>query len=214
MAAQNIFLVGLMAVGKTTIGRLLADAINWHFVDSDHVIEERAGADIPWIFDVEGEAGFRDREQAVIAELSQSSGLVLATGGGAVLRIENRQALAANGVVVHLDSSLEHLVARTRKDKNRPLLNPQGGRRANQLGNDKGNHQGNDAGAFKKSLPAAEDADLPSVPSMRETLKRLQCERGPLYTEIADYRFTTDSSSPKVLARHIEQQLRNDGVLG
>ncbi|MCL4160618.1 UNVERIFIED_CONTAM: hypothetical protein GTU68_043364 [Idotea baltica] len=175
MAAQNIFLVGLMAVGKTTIGRLLADAINWHFVDSDHVIEERAGADIPWIFDVEGEAGFRDREQAVISELSQSSGLVLATGGGAVLRIENRQALAANGVVVHLDSSLEHLVARTRKDKNRPLLNPKG---------------------------------------MRETLQRLQCERGPLYTEIADYRFTTDSSSPKVLARHIEQQLRNDGILG
>lgn len=206
MAAQNIFLVGLMAVGKTTIGRLLADAINWHFVDSDHVIEERAGADIPWIFDVEGEAGFRDREQAVISELSQSSGLVLATGGGAVLRIENRQALAANGVVVHLDSSLEHLVARTRKDKNRPLLNPKGGRR--------GQHKGSATGAVKKSLPPTEATELPSVPSMRETLQRLQCERGPLYTEIADYRFTTDSSSPKVLARHIEQQLRNDGILG
>lgn len=206
MAAQNIFLVGLMAVGKTTIGRLLADAINWQFVDSDHVIEERAGADIPWIFDVEGEVGFRDREQAVIAELSQTSGLVLATGGGAVLRVENRQALATNGVVVHLDSSLDHLVARTRKDKNRPLLNPKGGRR--------GNHKGSAAGAAKKVRPAAEAAEQPSVPSMRETLQRLQCERGPLYTEIADYRFTTDSSSPKVLARHIEQQLRNDGVLG
>ncbi len=206
MAAQNIFLVGLMAVGKTTIGRLLADAIHWHFVDSDHVIEERAGADIPWIFDVEGEAGFRDREQSVIAELSQSSGLVLATGGGAVLRVENRQMLAANGVVVHLDSSLEHLVARTRKDKNRPLLNPKGGPK----GGHRGNHKGSATDGVKKSLPATEASE----PSMRETLQRLQCERGPLYTEIADYRFTTDSSSPKVLARHIEQQLRNDGILG
>lgn len=186
MAAQNIFLVGLMAVGKTTIGRLLADAIHWQFVDSDHVIEERAGADIPWIFDVEGEAGFRDREQAVIADLSRNSGLVLATGGGAVLRIENRQALASKGVVIHLDSSLAHLLERTRKDKSRPLLNPSKNRQAD---------------------PGVKPA------TMRETLQRLRCERGPLYAEIADYRFTTDNSSPKALARHIEQQLRGDGVL-
>jgi len=197
MAAQNIFLIGLMAVGKTTIGRLLADAIHWQFLDSDHVIEDRAGADIPWIFDVEGEVGFRDREQAVIAELSQNSGQVLATGGGAVLRSENRQALAANGVVVHLDSSLTHLLARTRKDKNRPLLNPKTNRKAEPSGS-----------------TAKTPGDVQPVPTMRETLQRLQCERGPLYAEIADYRFTTDSSSPKALAKHIEQKLRADGVFG
>lgn len=204
MAAQNIFLVGLMAVGKTTIGRLLADAIQWRFLDSDHVIEERAGADIPWIFDVEGEVGFRDREQAVIAELSQGSGLVLATGGGAVLRLENRQALAANGVVIHLDSSLGHLLERTRKDKNRPLLNPKPHLKT----------KSNMPPAAQSSVASNEAAsDLPPVPTMRETLQRLQCERGALYTEIADYRFTTDSSSPRALARHIEQRLRSDGML-
>lgn len=202
MAAQNIFLVGLMAVGKTTIGRLLADAINWQFVDSDHVIEERAGADIPWIFDVEGEVGFRDREQAVIAELSHNHGLVLATGGGAVLRMENRQALASNGVVIHLDSSLAHLLERTRRDKKRPLLNP------------KANPDLKTNPALKRHTNSGEvSGSPPLVPTMRETLQRLQCERGPLYAEIADYRFTTDNSSPKVLARHIEQRLRSDGVL-
>lgn len=200
MAAQNIILVGLMAVGKTTIGRLLADAINWQFVDSDHVIEERAGADIPWIFDVEGEVGFRDREQAVISELSQSDGLVLATGGGAVLRIENRQALAGNGVVIHLDSSLAHLLERTRKDTKRPMLNPK-------------RHLKTNSALKRRSNTSASVGDLTPVATMRETLQRLQCERGPLYTEIADYRFTTDSSSPKALARHIEQRLRDDGVL-
>jgi len=97
MATQNIILIGLMAVGKTTIGRLLADTLGWQFFDTDHEIESRAGADIPWIFDVEGEAGFRDREQAVIAELTKCRGIVLATGGGAVLRAENRRQLAARG---------------------------------------------------------------------------------------------------------------------
>ena len=122
MHSQNLFLIGLMAVGKTTIGRLLAQALDMAFKDSDREIEERAGADLGWIFDVEGEQGFRDREVQVIDDLTQSSGLVLATGGGAVLRAENRLALASRGVVVHLDSPIERLVERTMKDTKRPLL--------------------------------------------------------------------------------------------
>ncbi len=118
----RVFLVGPMGAGKTTIGRLLAQALRLDFVDSDLVVEERAGADIPWIFDVEGEAGFRDREAKVIADLSQRNSIVLATGGGAVLRPENRQALAARGDVVYLYASLERQVERTARDRNRPLL--------------------------------------------------------------------------------------------
>lgn len=119
---QNIFLVGLMAVGKSTVGRVLAQALGAEFFDTDHVIEERAGADIAWIFDVEGEQGFRDREEHIIEEFTQRRGIVLATGGGVVLRAANRKALAARGVVVHLDSPLERLVERTQRDKKRPLL--------------------------------------------------------------------------------------------
>ena len=100
----NIFLVGLMAVGKTTIGRLLANALHMHFYDSDHEIE------------------FRDREEQVIDDLSCRQNIVLATGGGAVLREANRQHLAARGVVIHLDSPIDRLVERTSKDRKRPLL--------------------------------------------------------------------------------------------
>ena len=174
MGNQNIFLVGLMAVGKSTVGRLLAQALGAEFFDADHVIEERAGADIAWIFDVEGEQGFRDREEHVIEELAQRQGIVLATGGGVVLRACNRKILAARGVVVHLDSPLERLVERTQRDKKRPLL--QQGR-------------------------------------ARETLARLQADRAPLYDEIADYRFVTDRQGPKVLARIIENKLREDGAI-
>ena len=111
-----------MAVGKSTIGRLLADSLGREFFDSDHVIEERAGAPVAWIFDVEGESGFRDREQAVIDELTQKEGIVLATGGGAVLRPANRSMLAGRGCVVHLDSSVDRLVERTCRDRKRPIL--------------------------------------------------------------------------------------------
>ena len=122
MHEQNIFLVGLMAVGKSTVGRQLAAALDRPFFDSDHEIEKRAGAEIAWIFDVEGEVGFRDREEQVIDDLSQMQSIVMATGGGAVLREVNRQNLASRGMVFHLDSSLEKLYARTHKDKKRPLL--------------------------------------------------------------------------------------------
>jgi len=119
---QNLILVGPMGAGKSTIGRLLAKELRIPFRDSDKEIEVRTGADIPWIFDVEGEQGFRDREQAVIADLSQDEGVVLATGGGAVMRPENRAALRAGGRVVYLHASIEQQIGRTAKDRNRPLL--------------------------------------------------------------------------------------------
>lgn len=94
---QNVILVGPMGAGKSTIGRLLAKELRLHFKDSDKEIEQRTGADIPWIFDVEGEQGFREREQSMVVELCELDGVVIATGGGVVLRPENRQALRDGG---------------------------------------------------------------------------------------------------------------------
>jgi shikimate kinase len=120
--ADNIFLIGPMGAGKTTIGRHLAQALHRTFVDVDHEIEGRTGVSIPTIFDIEGEAGFRAREAQAIADLVQGHDLVLATGGGAVLREDNRAALKAHGTVVYLRADLETLFERTRRDRNRPLL--------------------------------------------------------------------------------------------
>jgi shikimate kinase len=111
-----------MGAGKSTIGRLLAKELRLSFKDSDKEIEQRTGANIPWIFDVEGEAGFREREQAMLAELCLTDGIVLATGGGAVLRPENRQALSSGGRVVYLHASVAQQLERTSRDRNRPLL--------------------------------------------------------------------------------------------
>lgn len=111
-----------MGVGKTTIGRKLAKALKLEFVDSDQEIELRTGADIPWIFDIEGEAGFRKREREVIRDLTRRDGIVLATGGGAVLDKRNRRRLAEHGIVVYLRADIERLLARTARDKSRPLL--------------------------------------------------------------------------------------------
>jgi shikimate kinase len=111
-----------MGAGKTTIGRLLAQELCLPFKDSDREIEERTGADIPWIFDVEGEEGFRSRETSALEALSQQSDMVLATGGGIVMRAENRTVLAARGIVVYLATSVEQQVLRTSKDRKRPLL--------------------------------------------------------------------------------------------
>ena len=119
---RNVFLIGPMGAGKSTIGRLLAREIGYPFKDSDREIEARTGADIPWIFDVEGEEGFREREEAMIAELVDEDGIVLATGGGVVMREANRKALAANGLVVYLRTSVEQQLQRTAKDRQRPLL--------------------------------------------------------------------------------------------
>ncbi len=111
-----------MGAGKSTIGRLLAKELRVPFKDSDKEIEQRTGANIPWIFDVEGEAGFREREQAVIVELCEQEGMVLATGGGAVMRPENRAALRQGGRVVYLHATVEQQIDRTSRDRNRPLL--------------------------------------------------------------------------------------------
>lgn len=119
---RNVILVGPMGAGKSTIGRQVANLLHYEFVDSDQEIEARTGADIPWIFDVEGEDGFRRREENMIDELTERQGIVLATGGGAVLREANRRAMNARGVVVYLQASIEQQLARTARDRNRPLL--------------------------------------------------------------------------------------------
>ncbi|MDX1733446.1 MAG: shikimate kinase AroK [Halioglobus sp.] len=124
-ALHRVFLVGPMGAGKTTIGKHLAQHLKLRFVDSDAEIEARTGADIPWIFDVEGEEGFRDREQQVVAEMTEWDNIVLATGGGVVLRPENRTALAGRGFVIYLYASVDEQVRRTQRDRRRPLL--QGG---------------------------------------------------------------------------------------
>lgn len=122
MIPERIVLVGPMGAGKSTIGRLLAKELGYRFLDSDKVIEERCGANIPWIFDVEGEAGFRRRETAILEELAHESRVVVATGGGAVVREENRDYLREGALVIYLRTSLEQQYDRTRRDRNRPLL--------------------------------------------------------------------------------------------
>ncbi|NKC15758.1 MAG: shikimate kinase AroK [Gammaproteobacteria bacterium] len=120
---ENIFLVGSMGAGKSTIGKQLAKSLRKDFVDSDNEIERRTGVDISYIFDLEGEEGFRRREQQVINELTQGRDTVLATGGGAILSAENRACLVARGFIVYLYAPLDLLVERTSRDRNRPLLN-------------------------------------------------------------------------------------------
>jgi shikimate kinase len=118
----NIFLIGMMGAGKTTIGRQLARRYKKRFLDSDHEIEARTGVGIPVIFDIEGESGFRLREAAMIDELTREAGVVLATGGGAVLNADNRRFLQSRGIVVYLRVLPGFLFERTSHDKNRPLL--------------------------------------------------------------------------------------------
>lgn len=119
---RNIILVGLMGAGKTTVGRALAKKLQRRFIDSDHEIEARTGASIPLIFEIEGEEGFRQREAEVIRDLASQPGIVLATGGGAILRPENRAALKAGGIVIYLRASISSILQRTSHDKSRPLL--------------------------------------------------------------------------------------------
>jgi len=121
-AAESLFLIGPMGAGKTTIGRYLGKRFEREFVDLDAEIEARCGADIRWIFDVEGEQGFRDRETALLREMVARPGLVVATGGGVVLRAENRELLRGAGLVIYLAVSPRELYERTRNDQHRPLL--------------------------------------------------------------------------------------------
>lgn len=121
-SSGNLFLVGPMGAGKSTIGRRLAQELGREFADSDKEIEQRTGASISWIFEKEGEAGFREREKAMIDELTRKSGIVLATGGGAVLDADNRRCFQERGFVIYLCTSVEEQLRRTRRDSNRPLL--------------------------------------------------------------------------------------------
>ncbi|OSI16077.1 shikimate kinase [Neisseria dentiae] len=120
--AGNLFLIGLMGAGKTTLGKHIAQILNRPFYDSDQEICKRTGVSIPTIFELEGEQGFRDREAAMIDELTALDNIVLATGGGAVMREENHRRLRERGTVVYLHACPDVLLERTRCDTNRPLL--------------------------------------------------------------------------------------------
>lgn len=121
-AVNRLFLVGPMGAGKTTIGKMLADELGLEFADVDREIESRSGVDIPWIFDKEGEAGFRLRETAALKELSALDGVLISTGGGAVIAAENRRLMSERGIVIYLHTSVDEQVRRTSRDRKRPLL--------------------------------------------------------------------------------------------
>jgi shikimate kinase len=120
---RSIFLVGPMGSGKSAVGKQLARQLGYRFIDSDTVIEQRTGVDIPYIFDREGETGFRAREREVVADLTLQDSIVLATGGGAVLADENRALLSHRGIVVYLHTSVDRQAERTQHSRQRPLLN-------------------------------------------------------------------------------------------
>ena len=119
---KNIYLIGLMGSGKTTLGKILSKKLDKHFYDSDHVIEEKLGVDVPMIFEYEGEAGFREREKDSLKELVSKKNIVLATGGGIILSKSNRDLLSENGIVIYLKSNQKELIKRMKNDKTRPLL--------------------------------------------------------------------------------------------
>lgn len=120
---DNLFLIGPMGAGKSTVGRYLANKLKMKFYDSDQEIEKRTGVDINWVFDVEGEEGFRRRESRIIYELTNKKGIVLATGGGSIISSVNRKYLSVRGIVIYLNVTIQKQLIRTRKSNNRPLLN-------------------------------------------------------------------------------------------
>lgn len=122
LSARPLMLVGMMGAGKTTIGRQLARLLDRQFIDLDHELEARCGVRVSLIFDIEGEDGFRKRETALLDEITQRPGIVLATGGGAVLAAENRRFLKERGTVIYLRASADELYRRVARDRNRPLL--------------------------------------------------------------------------------------------
>ena len=167
--APNLVLVGPMGAGKSSLGRRVAAKLGLEFVDADRVLEQRAGADIPLIFELEGEPAFRAREEALLSELLDGAGRVIATGGGAVLSPATRERLRARGFVVHVRIDIEQQLARLERDHSRPLL-AQGDR--------------------------------------RETLSRMAALRDPLYAEVADLVFQSDSLAVDEAARRLAQALR------
>ena len=119
---NNIFLVGLMGSGKTTIGKIIAKKLNYKFIDSDALIEEKTGVKVPLIFEYEGESGFRKRETKILSEIIKMNSIVLATGGGIILSKTNRQLISESSVVIYLNATIKELVKRLANDKNRPLI--------------------------------------------------------------------------------------------
>jgi shikimate kinase len=122
MGRGNIFLVGMMGAGKTTLGRALAQRLRLHFVDTDRIMVDRTGVPVTTIFEIEGEEGFRKRESAALAEVAQADSQVVATGGGSILACENRELMRQRGTVIYLRAQVESLWERTRHDTSRPLL--------------------------------------------------------------------------------------------
>lgn len=122
MFEKNIFLIGPMGAGKSTIGRQLAQHLNMDFYDSDQEIEKRTGANIAWVFDIEGELGFRNREKKVISDLTEKKNIVLSTGGGSILSYTSRNFLITRGIVIYLQATIQQQLLRTQFDKKRPLL--------------------------------------------------------------------------------------------
>ncbi|MHB8448539.1 MAG: shikimate kinase [Rudaea sp.] len=120
--APNLFFIGPMGAGKSTLGKRVAETLGLPFFDLDHEIQEHCGADIPLIFDIEGEAGFRRRESATLAEFAAREGIVLATGGGAILDADNRRTLRERGFVVYLETTVDEQLERLARDRKRPLL--------------------------------------------------------------------------------------------
>ncbi len=166
-----------MGAGKTTIGRILARKLGLRFVDSDHEIEARTGATIPWIFEIEGEASFRRREAEVIRDLSAQEGIVMATGGGAILNADSRAYLKERGTVVYLRASVSNILARTSHDKNRPLLQTADPRRKlEELTSQREPH-------YLEVADIVIDTGRPNVQSMVQTilmqLASLECEASP-----------------------------------
>jgi shikimate kinase len=121
-SSKNIFLIGLMGAGKSTVGKVLAKKLGRRFLDADHVIEERCGVKIPLIFEMEGEEGFRKREAQTIRDVTAEENIILATGGGAVLLPENRKVLSERGTVIYLHANPIELWHRTKGSESRPLL--------------------------------------------------------------------------------------------
>ena len=168
----SIFLIGPAGAGKSTVGQELAKELKMHFYDTDTTIEKRTGVNISWIYDVEGEDGFRKREHSILTELVEKTDIILATGGDIVLLAENRALLAAKGLVVYLKTTVDEQLERTRRKDHRPLL---------------------------------------QVDDVESRLNEMKIERTPLYEEIADVTFQTDSKSVKAVSKQIFKYLRYKG---
>lgn len=168
--ATNVYLIGPMGSGKTTIGQRVAKQLGLEFLDCDHELERQTGASVNLIFDVEGEAGFRERETRMLQQLTARHGVLVATGGGVVMKEQNRDLLRHNGLVVYMSASVAQQLRRLNRDRTRPLL---------QSGN------------------------------RRAKLARLAEQRNPLYQELADIEFPTQSRSLDTTARALVKLIRS-----